>query len=89
MQCARERGDFVLEGDMGMLNKKLQQRLGKKLRKIFSDVATEPLPPRLAALLDPDDPPPFGGASGARRVRIEKCEVDAISAWRKSRAASR
>ena len=51
---------------MGMLNKKLQQRLGKKLRKIFSDVGSEPLPPRFAELLGDDDPTPFGGANGAR-----------------------
>lgn len=45
--------------------------IGKKLRKIAEEVAAEPLPPRLAHLLD-DEPPPFGGASGARPVPERK-----------------
>ena len=42
MQCARECGDFVLEGDMEKMDKKLQLKIGKKLRKIVSDIASEP-----------------------------------------------
>jgi hypothetical protein len=76
MQCSRC-GDFSLEGDMDRLDKKLQLKIGKKLRKIVSDIATEPIPPRLAALLDPDDPPPFGGANRATQP-VEKKRVNAV-----------
>jgi hypothetical protein len=77
MQCARECGDFVLEGDMDKLDKKLQLKIAKELRKIVSDVDSEPIPPRLAALLDRDEPPPFGGANGARQP-VEKKRVNAV-----------
>ena len=50
---------------MEKMDKKLQLRIGKKLRKIASDIAAEPIPPRFAHLVGPDDPPPFGGASAA------------------------
>ena len=39
------------------LNKKLQQKLAKKLRKMADDVESEPLPPRMAAILGDYDPP--------------------------------
>ena len=35
---------------MEKLDKKLQLRIGKKLRKIASDIAAEPIPPRFARL---------------------------------------
>ena len=66
----------MLEGTMEKLGKKLQQRLGKKLRRIFSDVGAEPLPPRFVELLGDDDPTPFGGANGAR-LPVEKKRVNA------------
>ena len=53
-----------------------QKSLSKKLRKMASDIAAEPLPPRIAELLDDDDPPPFGGANGARPP-VEKRRVNA------------
>jgi hypothetical protein len=56
---------YISEGDMD------GRKLGKKLRKMVEEVAAEPIPPRLARLLD-DDPPPFGGASGARPVEERK-----------------
>ena len=49
-----------------------QKELSQRLRKIASDIAAEPLPPRLAELLGDDDPPPFGGASGARPMPERK-----------------
>jgi hypothetical protein len=70
--CERQCGDFVLEGYMEKMDKKLQLRIGKKLRKIASDIAAEPIPPRFAHLVGPDDPPPFGGAVGARPVEKRK-----------------
>jgi hypothetical protein len=43
---------------------------------MFSDIAAEPLPPRLARLVSRlDDPPPAGGVS-ARRVPVEYCDED-------------
>jgi len=47
------------------LDKALQQKLGRELREIFSDVADEPVPERFQGYLD-DDPPPFSGAPGMR-----------------------
>ena len=49
-----------------------QKKLAKKLRKLAADIAAEPIPPRFAELLGDDDPPPFGGASGARPQPVEK-----------------
>ena len=46
--------------------------LAKSLRKIFVDVAPEPLPPRFVELLGDHEPSPFGGASGARPVQERK-----------------
>jgi hypothetical protein len=66
MQCARECGDFVLEGSMVKLDKKLQLKIGKKLREIFADLPD--LPER--------DPPPFSGAPGLR-PHVEKRRVNA------------
>jgi hypothetical protein len=65
-----------MQKKIGALDNALQQRLGKKLRKIFSDVGAEPLPPRFAKLLGDDDPTPFGGANGARPP-VEKKKVNA------------
>jgi hypothetical protein len=54
----------------------LRASLGKELQKMFSDIAAEPLPPRLARLVSRlDDPPTAGGASG-RPARIEYLELD-------------
>jgi hypothetical protein len=50
-------------------------KLGKKLGNTFSDIAAEPIPPRLARLLD-DEPPPTGGASGASKP-VEKRPIRA------------
>jgi hypothetical protein len=62
----------------------LGARLGKELRKMFSDIAAEPLPPRLARLVSRlDDPPPAGGAS-ARPARIEYLELDAFGKDRRA-----
>ena len=47
--------------------KKLQERLGKELRDIHDEIANEPIPERFRHLLDDDDPPPRGDASGAGR----------------------
>ena len=44
----------------------LQEKLGKELRAIFSDIAAEPCP--FAHLLPPDRPPP--GALGLREPAI-------------------
>jgi len=62
----------------------MRGRLGKELRKMFSDIAVEPLPPRLTRLVSQlDDPPPAGGAS-ARPEHIEYFEVDAFSKTRRA-----
>jgi hypothetical protein len=54
----------------------LRANLGKELRKMFSDIAAEPLPPRLARLVSRlDDPPPAGDAS-ARPVPVEAYDED-------------
>jgi Anti-sigma factor NepR len=57
----------------------LGARLGKELRKMFSDIAAEPLPPRLARLVSRlDDAPPAGGAS-ARPAIVEGYDEDICS----------
>ena len=48
------------------LDERLQAKLGKQLRAIFSDIASEPCP--FEHLLPPDRPPP--GAPGLREPAI-------------------
>jgi len=62
----------------------LRARLGKELRKMFSDIAAEPLPPRLARRVSQlDNPPPAGGAS-ARPALTEYLELEAFAKDRRT-----
>ena len=56
----------------------LQAKLGKELRRIFTDVQEEPIPKRFLDLLPPDDTPPAGAPMRARISRYEICNVRAM-----------
>ena len=65
------------------------RKVRKKLRGIGAGIAAEPIPPRLARLLEPDRPPPSGGAAGMR-ASVLADDVDApIDAVQKTHAVRR